>query len=675
MSSFDLYNSNFINPLSHIKKCRSIKNYYSKKKSYSSDNVNFQGSFSANKMHEKAKTIPNKYNTQNKKDKNQKDKIKNRLKSKYKKLSFFSVSNKKESLLIKNKKIIQLNSLFNNKYNKLNKKLTVVFDNRDKNNSIIYKKELYNNKKDINIYNKSEGKKKKNIFEIIYKNTYNKDFKMRNLNNFNIKKSSNYRKDKYIKNNKLVNDLKDNLENNRLKLENVLLNLNFKTSFLKFYNNSHLMLNNCYIKNKSYFKKSNILDNFTNNTKSNENIFTSYKNKNNFYLNYNNKENMKKNLFKIKLISNNKNDVERKKILMINGIIKTNHSKESKNFLYNKKPNNIKIQLDSKDKNNNKHFLNNKKTELKINNRLNEDMQEIKLKSSRLKEINIIHKKLNQKKTSMEVEEKIEMIKLDKYEILEIIGKGTYSTVKKAKNKINNEEYALKIYDKFDYNNSLKKNNIKNEIEILKLINHKNVIKFIEEINTINKTIIVLELFEGLTLKDYYKKEIKGKQNLIETLTILKIIFKQIFKAMNYLHQNYISHRDIKMENILINDKHEIKIIDFGFGLNNPDRKIQFLFCGTPKYISPEILIGKGYFGEKSDLWSLGILIYKIYCNKYPFKGKNERELFFMIRNGKYLIPENIPTIVRNIIIQLIIVDPLKRISCEDIINSPWLKE
>ena len=144
---------------------------------------------------------------------------------------------------------------------------------------------------------------------------------------------------------------------------------------------------------------------------------------------------------------------------------------------------------------------------------------------------------------------------------------------------------------------------------------------------------------------------------------------------MNYLHKKYISHRDIKMENILINNNYEIKIIDFGFALYNPEHKIQNIFCGTPKYIAPEILKGKGYYGEKVDLWSLGVLIYKIYCKEYPFKGENERELYFKIRKGKYTISENIPIYVKNIIMNLIVVDPMLRINCETILNSQWLKE
>ena len=177
-------------------------------------------------------------------------------------------------------------------------------------------------------------------------------------------------------------------------------------------------------------------------------------------------------------------------------------------------------------------------------------------------------------------------------------------------------------------------------------------------------------------LKLRYSNELKNKKYFSdEDLNILKNIFKQIFEAMNYLHQNNISHRDIKMENILIKNNYEIKIIDFGFGLYNPQHEVQKFFCGTPKYIAPEILEGKGYYGEEADLWSLGVLIYKIYCNVYPFKGRDDEELYSSIKRGKYKIPDNIPNYIKDIIEKLLIVEPKLRIKCTNILNSFWFKD
>jgi len=351
-------------------------------------------------------------------------------------------------------------------------------------------------------------------------------------------------------------------------------------------------------------------------------------------------------------------------------------SKESIKKLFRKKlikKTNLKIKLENKINFFPTESINlEKKEEIKDISRINketEEIKEIKLKSTKIKDINLI------KKISNNSEDEIGRKKLEKYEIENTIGKGEYAVVKIGINKITKEKYALKIYEKGKLDNLFRKTCVKSEIEVLYLINHKNIAKIIEDINTNNQIIIVQELVEGSSLKDYYSKELKNKKYLSDgDLIILKNIFKQIFEAMNYLHKNNISHRDIKMENILIKNNYEIKIIDFGFGLYNPQHEVQKFFCGTPKYIAPEILEGKGYLGEEADLWSLGVLIYKIYCNVYPFKGKDDEELYSSIKCGKYKIPDNIPNYVKDIIEKLLIVEPKLRIKCENVVNSFWLK-
>jgi MAP/microtubule affinity-regulating kinase len=135
-----------------------------------------------------------------------------------------------------------------------------------------------------------------------------------------------------------------------------------------------------------------------------------------------------------------------------------------------------------------------------------------------------------------------------------------------------------------------------------------------------------------------------------------------------------MAHRDIKLENILLTKEYEIKIIDFGFGMLNPENKIQYFFCGTPNYMPPEIIEKKGYIGQKADLWSLGILVYKIYCADFPFKGKTEKELYQSIKNNQFNIISYVPDDVKKIIKALIEYQPNKRASCKEVLKSQWLK-
>ena len=144
---------------------------------------------------------------------------------------------------------------------------------------------------------------------------------------------------------------------------------------------------------------------------------------------------------------------------------------------------------------------------------------------------------------------------------------------------------------------------------------------------------------------------------------------------MNYLHKNFMAHRDIKLENILMTKDYEIKIIDFGFGMYNPENKLQTFYCGTPNYMSPEIAFKKPYIGQKADLWSLGVLVYKIFCADFPFKGKNENDLYKNIQKGKFRMKAYIPEYVKKVISALIEISPNKRMTCENVLKSEWLKD
>ena len=265
--------------------------------------------------------------------------------------------------------------------------------------------------------------------------------------------------------------------------------------------------------------------------------------------------------------------------------------------------------------------------------------------------------------------------KLSKYSIGKEIGKGAYAIVKLVTDKFTKIKYAMKVYDRNKLTDPAKKKCVYREIEIMKRVNHRNIVKLKEVIYTQKEILIIMELVNGISLRDYYNKQIRNQENLSEQKErVLKHFFTQIFSAMSYLHKNHMAHRDIKLENILLDKNNQIKIIDFGFGMYNPEDKIQTFFCGTPNYMPPEIINKKSYIGEKADLWSLGVLLYKMLCADFPFKGENEKELYKMSKKGKFDIPDYVPNKARVILVKLINVIPEMRINCDDVLKYDWFQ-
>jgi tRNA A-37 threonylcarbamoyl transferase component Bud32 len=409
----------------------------------------------------------------------------------------------------------------------------------------------------------------------------------------------------------------------------------------------------------------------------------------------------------IKKISSNK-----KKKIILNSKYNTNQN--SYNFIND----DIIIKQHKKNSNFFNHFITNYETEIKkkfdnlnnknlpsINNNNYKNNNKFSYSSNNIKQFNfnitknktnpnINYNKNNNinkrpQSTQFSFKNKLENQpeKLKKYKIGKIIGKGAYALVKKIIDIQTNEKLAMKIYEKKDFINDInKKKCIQREISILNKVNHKNIVKLKEVIHTSNHILIIMELIEGISMREYYNKNIKKKNNFNHLEKEIKYFFQQIFDCMNYLHKNHIAHRDIKLENILIEKNNNIKIIDFGFGMNNTDFnyrtnnnninfiKLENFFCGTPNYMPPEIICKKRYVGEKADLWSLGILFYKMVMGDFPFKGKDEKELYKNVKTGKFKLKEGLNENIVKIIKGLIVINPDKRISCSEVLENNWIK-
>ena len=162
----------------------------------------------------------------------------------------------------------------------------------------------------------------------------------------------------------------------------------------------------------------------------------------------------------------------------------------------------------------------------------------------------------------------------------------------------------------------------------------------------------------GTTLSSLINKKVGSKLNETDCIKI----FSQIVDGVAYLHKSHITHRDIKMDNILIDSDNNIKIIDFGFSIHAPPETKLKIFCGTPRYMSPEIISKKEYYGPPSDIWSLGVLLYAMLCGYFPFKGISEMDLYEKIKKGTFTSPEFLSEKSKSLLKLLLNVEPAKRI-------------
>lgn len=180
----------------------------------------------------------------------------------------------------------------------------------------------------------------------------------------------------------------------------------------------------------------------------------------------------------------------------------------------------------------------------------------------------------------------------------------------------------------------------------------------------------MFEYIKGKTLKSFLKTR---KDNKIEEWEAKKIL-KSITNAIVYLHEKQITHRDIKLDNIMVDSNLESKLIDFGFSVCSSSNQKLKLFCGTPSYMSPEIAARKEYYGPPTDIWSLGVLLYTMICGYFPFKGFTESELYRKIIAGGLNIPNSVSENAKLLIRRMLSSDPLKRPSASEVFHKIGVK-
>jgi len=259
----------------------------------------------------------------------------------------------------------------------------------------------------------------------------------------------------------------------------------------------------------------------------------------------------------------------------------------------------------------------------------------------------------------------------DKYIIQEELGRGAFSIVKLAIEKETGTKYAVKMINKSSVGQDLVR--LQTEIDILKKVQHPNIIAMKEIIDTKNCLFIVTELVTGGELFDKIVElgsySEKDAANLVTKMV----------SAIDYLHEINIVHRDLKPENLLLKDINsisEVKLADFGLSKIVSQKVMMQTACGTPGYVAPEVLQAKGY-DKEVDLWSIGVITYILLCGFPPFYNEKLQLLFEQIMRADYDFPEDYWSEVSNdakdFIKKLLVVDPKKRMTGKEALKHPWL--
>uniref|UniRef100_A0A7S4QMT2 Calcium-dependent protein kinase 1 n=1 Tax=Alexandrium monilatum TaxID=311494 RepID=A0A7S4QMT2_9DINO len=252
------------------------------------------------------------------------------------------------------------------------------------------------------------------------------------------------------------------------------------------------------------------------------------------------------------------------------------------------------------------------------------------------------------------------------------LGEGSYGSVVKATSKSTQAIRAVKSISKTNMKNIER---FKQEISIMKQMDHPNIIKLYETFEDKRNIYLVLELCVGGELFDRIIEV--GHFNEGKAATIMQ----QIVRAIFYMHELHVCHRDLKPENFLFStkediDKSQLKIIDFGLSCKFQSGQVLTTKAGTPYYVAPQVLAGK--YDHMSDLWSCGVIMYVMLCGYPPFYGETDADVLAKVRLGNFSFNaadwKNVSEDAKNLIRMLLKMNPRDRYSAEQALNHEWIK-
>ncbi|XP_043707440.1 CBL-interacting serine/threonine-protein kinase 4-like isoform X2 [Telopea speciosissima] len=260
---------------------------------------------------------------------------------------------------------------------------------------------------------------------------------------------------------------------------------------------------------------------------------------------------------------------------------------------------------------------------------------------------------------------------LGKYRLGRLLGRGNFAKVYIARSLADGSDLAVKVMDKTKILNATMEPRVISEISVMRRLRHPNIIRIHEVMATKSKIYLAMEYARGGELLA------KISRHKRFTEPVARFYFQQLVSSLYFCHRNGVAHRDLKPQNLLLDEHGNLKISDFGLSALPEQLKDGLLYtaCGTPAYTAPEVVCQKGYDGAKADAWSCGVILFAFLAGFLPFDDSNIAVMYRRIRRREFQFPSWFSKPVKWIISRLLDPNPETRISIEAVMEVGWFKK